>query len=179
MHQDIKKIMFTEEEISKRVLELADQINKDYQGESIYCIGVLKGSGMFMMDLVRRLEMPIEFDFFTVSSYGNSTESSGCVNIVHDVRISVKDKNILLIEDIVDTGNTLRYLKKCLLDRGCKSVKIATMLDKPSRRVNNLTPEYVGFEVPDAFIVGYGLDYAEKYRNFPYIGILKESVWRK
>lgn len=179
MHKDIEKIMFTEEEISKRVLELAGQINKDYQGESIYCIGVLKGSGMFMMDLVRRLELPVEFDFFTVSSYGNSTKSSGCVNIIHDVRISVKDKNILLIEDIVDTGNTLRYLKECLVKRGCKSVKIATMLDKPSRRVNNLTAEYVGFEVPDAFIVGYGLDYAEKYRNFPYIGILKESVWRK
>lgn len=179
MHQDIEKIMFTEEQIDKRVRELAKQLNEDYQGERIYCIGVLKGSGMFMMDLVRRLEIQVEFDFFTVSSYGNSANSNGCVNIIHDVRISVKDKNILLIEDIVDTGNTLSYLKECLNERGCRSVKIATMLDKPSRRINDLHADYVGFEVPDAFIVGYGLDYAEKYRNFPYIGILKESVWKK
>lgn len=179
MHKDIQEVLFTEEQIGKRVRELASDLNTDYGDESVYCIGVLKGSGMFMMDLVKRLEMPVEFDFFTVSSYGSGTTSCGCINIVQDVRISAKNKHILLIEDIVDTGNTLQYLKNCLIERGCQSVKIVTMLDKPSRRVNELIPDYTGFEVPDAFIVGYGLDYAEKYRNLPYIGILKESVWKK
>lgn len=179
MHQDLQEILISEEELDKRVREMAASLNKKFKDELVYCIGVLKGSGMFMMDLVRRLDMPVEFDFFIVSSYGNSTISSGNVNIIQDVRIPVEGKNILLIEDIVDTGNTLQYLKNYLLERGCKSINIVTMLDKPARRVNGLVPEYVGFEVPDAFVVGYGLDYAERYRNLPYVGVLKDSVWKK
>lgn len=179
MHQDLQEILITEEQLDQRVRELAACLNKEYQNEPVYCIGVLKGSGMFMMDLVRRLEMLLEFDFFIVSSYGNSTVSSGNVNIIQDVRIPVKGKHILLIEDIVDTGNTLQYLKNYLLECDCKSIKIITMLDKPARRVNGLIAEYVGFEVPDVFVVGYGLDYAERYRNLPYVGVLKDSVWKK
>lgn len=179
MHQDLQEVLFSEEQIDKRVRELAADLNKEYAGELVYCVGVLKGSGMFMMDLVRRLDMPVEFDFLIVSSYGSGTISSGKVNIIQDVRIPVENKHILLVEDIIDTGNTLQYLKDCFLERKCKSVKIVTMLDKPARRVNGLLADYVGYAVPDAFVVGYGLDYAERYRNLPYIGVLKDSVWKK
>mgnify|MGYP003592943814 CR=1 FL=1 len=179
-HQDLAEILLTEEEIAGRVRELADEINKKYpSGETLYCIGILKGSGMFMMDLVRLLKMPVEFDFMIVSSYGKDTVSSGKINILQDVRMPIVDKHILIVEDIIDTGNTLTCLKAIFSQRQPRSVKVATLLDKPSRRKQPFKADFVGFEIPDAFAVGYGLDYNEKYRNLPYIGVLKEEIWKK
>ncbi|HHW68154.1 MAG: hypoxanthine phosphoribosyltransferase [Epulopiscium sp.] len=177
MKDDVKEILFTEEEIAVKVKELGQQISEDYRGEDLTVVGILKGSNIFMGDLIRKIDIPLSIDFMVVSSYGQSTESSGVVKVLKDLEYSIEGKNILIVEDIIDTGLTLDYLKENLLRRKPKSLKICTLLDKPARRKVDLKVDYVGFEIPDAFIVGYGIDYAEKYRNLPYIAVLKEEVY--
>ncbi len=178
MHADIEKILLSETQIAARITELACELNNLYKGEAVCIVGVLKGSTMFMMDLIRKLDMPVKFDFMIASSYGERTISAGCVNIYLDVRMDVTNEHVLLVEDIIDTGNTLSCLKEYFISKQAKSFNIITLLDKPERRVKPIKADYVGFKIPDQFVVGYGLDYAEKYRNLPYIGILKDSVWQ-
>ena len=174
MKNDVDKILLTEEEIKARVKELGQQITKDYEGKSLLLIGILKGSVPFMADLMRRIDTDVEIDFMSVSSYGSTTKSSGVVRILKDLDHSIEGKNVLIVEDIVDSGLTLSYLKKVLLGRKPASLRVCTMLDKPSRRKVEFTPDYCGFEVEDKFIVGYGLDYDQKYRQLPYISWIKE-----
>ena len=171
----VEEILITEEQIRKRVDELGAQISKDYEGKNILLIGILKGSVPFMADLMRRIDGDVEIDFMSVSSYGSTTKSSGVVRILKDLDHSIEGKDVLIVEDIVDTGLTLSYLKNELLGRRPASLKIATMLDKPSRRKVEFTPDYCGFEVEDKFIVGYGLDFDQKYRQLPYISWIKET----
>lgn len=179
MREDIQEILYSTETLNKRVTELGEQITKDYAGKNLMVIGILKGSNIFTSDLVRAINLPLEMDFMAVSSYGNATESSGIVRILKDLNQSIENYDILIVEDIIDSGLTLRYLKDYLLARNPQSVKICTLLDKPSRRKAEVEVDYIGYEVPDEFIVGYGIDYAERYRNLPYIGILKRSVYEK
>lgn len=177
MHKDIKEIMFNESEIIGLVDSVAERINRDYGDEEIIAVVVLKGSLVFSADLIRRLNMNVRVDFMQASSYGSGTESSGTIKIKKDLENDVKGKNVLIIEDIIDSGRTLYLLKQEMKKRGAASVKIATLLSKPSRHVVNVETEYIGAEIPDEFVVGYGLDLAEKYRNLPYIGILKPEVY--
>lgn len=177
MHKDVEKILYSREEITRRVKELGAEISKDYTGKNPVVIGVLKGAFVFMADLVREIEEPCQIDFIAASSYGNSAETSGTVKITKDIGADIKGRHVLLIEDILDTGVTLSYLKEYMCERGAETVKICAMLDKPARRQANISADYCGFECPDAFIVGYGLDYAEQYRNFPYIGELKAEIY--
>lgn len=179
MHQDIKEILFTEEQIAARVHELGAQITKDYAGRPILMCGILKGAVTFFTDLARCIEGPVYFDFMSCSSYGSSTTSSGVLKIRKDLDNDVKDKDVLIVEDIIDTGVTLSHLVPMLKERGARSVKLATLLSKPARRQVEVPVDYNGFEIPDAFVVGYGLDYDSRYRNLPYIGILKEEVYAK
>lgn len=179
MNLDHVDIMYSEAEVMAKVEELGRIITHDYQGKDLLVVGILKGAFIFMADLVRKIDLPVEIDFMSVSSYGTSTVSSGEVRIVKDLDNSIKDKDVLIIEDIVDTGLTLKYIKEILNKREPKSVKVCCLLDKPSRRTADMIPEYVGFTIPDEFIVGYGLDYAEKYRNYPAVCILKPSVYKK
>lgn len=179
MIQDMEKILVTREQIASKVEELGKKISEDYQDKTPLFIGVLKGSVPFVADLMRVVDIHMEFDFMAVSSYGASTISSGQVKILKDLDQSVEGRDILIVEDIIDTGLTLNYLMHLLLQRQARSVEIVTFLDKPSGRKVDLAPKYVGYEIPDGFVVGYGLDYAEKYRNFPHIGILKPSVYEK
>ncbi|HOA80918.1 MAG TPA: hypoxanthine phosphoribosyltransferase, partial [Defluviitaleaceae bacterium] len=151
----------------------------DYRGKDLTVIGILKGSNIFMGDLIRKIDIPLQIDFMVVSSYGQSTESSGIVRVIKDLDYSIEGKNILIVEDIIDTGLTLAYLKEILLKRKPQSVKICSLLDKPARRRVDLEVDYIGFETPDEFIVGYGIDYSEKYRNLPYIAVLKDEVYNK
>ena len=176
MHQDIKEILFTEEQIAARVRELGAQITKDYAGKTILMCGILKGAVTFFTDLARCIDGPVYFDFMSCSSYGSSTTSSG---VLKDLDNDVKDKDVLIVEDIIDTGVTLSHLVPMLQERGARSVKLATLLSKPARRQVEVPVDYNGFEIPDAFVVGYGLDYDSRYRNLPYIGILKEEVYSK
>ena len=173
MKNDIKKILVTEEQLSQRAAELAEAIEKDYNGEDFIAISILKGGFVFMADLIRNIISKVQMDFMVASSYGASTTSSGHLEIKKDTSIDLKDKNVLIVEDIVDTGRTLSKLKENFLSRGAKSVKICTMLDKPSRREVEVFVDYKGFQIENEFVVGYGLDYAEKYRNLPYVGVLK------
>ena len=175
MHQDIKEILFTEEQIAARVRELGAQITKDYAGKTI----LIKGAVTFFTDLARCIDGPVYFDFMSCSSYGSSTTSSGVLKIRKDLDNDVKDKDVLIVEDIIDTGVTLSHLVPMLQERGARSVKLATLLSKPARRQVEVPVDYNGFEIPDAFVVGYGLDYDSRYRNLPYIGILKEEVYSK
>lgn len=177
MHQDMKEILISEAEIAKKVTELGQMISRDYKDLNPLCICVLKGAVPFMADLIRKIEIPLEMDFMAVSSYGSSTKSSGVVRILKDLEASVEGRHVLVVEDIIDSGLTLSYLIALLKGRKAASVKVATLLDKPARRTVDLKPDYCGFEIPDEFVVGYGLDYAEKYRNLPYIGVLKEEVY--
>ncbi len=179
MFNDVKKILITEEEIQQRVKELADIVSKDYKGKHLLMICILKGAIMFYSDLARNLTIPVAMDFMAVSSYGKSTKSSGEVRILKDLAMPAEGLDILIIEDILDSGNTLHYIKKILGDRNPASLKICTLLDKPERREKPITVDYVGFEIPDEFVIGYGLDFAEKYRNLPYIGVLKEEVYEQ
>jgi hypoxanthine phosphoribosyltransferase len=179
MNQDIEKILITEEEIQAKVKELGEILTKEYEGRFPLAIGVLKGAMPFMADLIKRIDTYLEMDFMDVSSYGNSTVSSGEVKIIKDLDTSVEGRDILIIEDIIDSGLTLSYLVELFRYRKAKSIKIVTLLDKPTGRKANIQADYVGFIVPDEFVVGYGLDYAEKYRNLPYIGVLKPEVYRK
>lgn len=177
MHKDVEKILVSEEKIRETVKRIGDEINRDLAGEPLLVIVILKGSTPFAMDLIRTLNMPVELDFMQVSSYGVSTETSGSINIKRDLDQDISGKNILIVEDIIDSGNTLFKLKSLFESRNTKSVRICTMLDKPSRRVADVHVDYTGIEIPDEFVIGYGLDYAEQYRNLPYIGVLKRSVY--
>ena len=177
MHQDVERILFTQEELARRVGELGEQITADYAGKEVAVASVLRGSYIFMADLTRAIQLPITVDFMAVSSYGSGTVSSGQVEIKKDLSDSIEGKDLIIVEDILDSGNTLYYLMDVLRARKPASIRICTMLDKPERRSKPITADYVGFSIPDAFVVGYGLDYDEKYRNLPYIGILKPSVY--
>ena len=179
MHKDVERILVSEEKIREIVEKISSDINRDLNGEQLLVIVILKGSTPFAMDLIRKLEMPVEIDFMQVSSYGKSTSSDGFINIKRDIDQDVTGKNILIVEDIIDSGNTLNKLKTLFEDRKAKSVRICTMLDKPSRRVVDVKVNYSGIEIPDEFVVGYGLDYDEQYRNLPYVGVLKRSVYEK
>lgn len=169
----IKKILISEKEIKRVVLKLGKQISTDYAGKNLMMLCVLKGSVIFMADLMRALSIPCTIDFMAVSSYGSGTESSGVVKIIKDLDYPIEDRDLLIVEDILDSGRTLHYLMDILMRRNPKSIKICTLLDKPERRTEPIEANYAGFNIPDEFVVGYGLDYAEKYRNLPYVGILK------
>ncbi|MBO5774110.1 MAG: hypoxanthine phosphoribosyltransferase [Clostridia bacterium] len=177
MHKDLAKILISKEEIEKRVKEMGEQITRDYEGESVVMVAILRGAVVFFSELVKNVDLDVRFDFMVVSSYGAGSTSSGEVKIVKDVSQGIEGKNVLIVEDIIDTGNTLKNLKKMLLTRNPQSLKIVSLLDKPSRRLVELEGDYVGFTVPNEFVVGYGLDYAEKYRNLPEIGVLKEEIY--
>lgn len=167
------EVLLTEEEIDRRIQEIGDQISRDYAGKQVHLVCVLKGGSFFMCELAKRITVPVSIDFMSVSSYGGDTESSGVVRIVKDLDEPLKDRHVIVIEDIVDSGRTLSYLLDMLRSRGPVDVRLCTLLDKPDRRVVDVKVDYTGFEIPDEFVVGYGLDYDQKYRNLPYIGIVK------
>jgi hypoxanthine phosphoribosyltransferase len=177
MENMIKSILLSEEEIAEKVKELGQRITNDYKGKDLILVGILKGAVIFMADLARNINMPIGMDFMAVSSYGKSSTSTGEVRIIKDLDFSVEDKDILIVEDIIDSGYTLAYLTDNLKKRGAKSVKVCTLLDKPDRRKVDVPVDYPGFDIPDEFVVGYGLDYSEKGRNLPYVAALKEEVY--
>ena len=178
MNKDIKEILISEEKIDEMVTRIAAEIDRDYKDKNLVLLCILKGSIVFMGDLMKKITIPTEIDCMKVSSYGAQTESSGNINIRLDInRPDLPECDILIIEDIIDSGRTLKYLTEYLLFKGARSVKTCTLLDKPSRRVVELPPDYVGCEIPDEFVVGYGLDYAEKYRALPFVGILKPEVY--
>ncbi len=168
------KVLVSKEQIAEKTKELGRRISQDYEGEEIVLIGVLKGGFVFLGDLAREITTDVLVDFIMVSSYGNSTKSSGVVKIIKDIDIDIKDRNVIIVEDLIDTGLTLRYLKELFKSKGPKSVKVCTALDKPSRRKVDIEIEYEGIIIPDEFIVGYGLDYAEKYRNLPDVCVICE-----
>ena len=177
LEKDIEKVLYTEEQLKARVKELGAQITADYAGKSPLIASVLRGSYVFMADLTRAIDLPISVDFMAVSSYGAGTSSSGQVQILKDLSDRIDGKDLIVVEDILDSGNTLYYLLDVLRARRPASIRLCTLLDKPSRRVRPIQPDYCGFTIPDAFVVGYGLDYAEHYRNLPYIGILKREIY--
>lgn len=177
MHNDIKQVLLSEEQLQEKIKELGQKITEDYQDRNPLVICVLKGAFIFMADLVKQMKMPMEIDFMAVSSYGSSTKSSGVVRIIKDLEVSVEGRDVLIVEDIIDSGLTLSYLIDVLERRNALSVAVVTLLDKPERRTVPLEVEYKGFTLPDEFVVGYGLDYAEKYRNLPYIGVLKPEIY--
>ncbi len=177
LEKDIDRVFFSAQELQDRVRELGARITHDYEGKDPLFVGVLKGSFVFMADLMRAVDLYCDIDFMAVSSYGSGTTTTGAVKINKDLTYSVEDRHIILVEDILDSGVTLNYLKKYIEARKPASVSICTLLDKPARRKADISADYVGFECPDAFIVGYGLDYAERYRNLPYIGVLKSEIY--
>lgn len=166
-------VLLSEEEVDKRIQEIGEQISTDYAGEQVHLVCVLRGGVFFLCELAKRITVPVSLDFMSVSSYGSDTKSSGVVKIVKDLDDSLADKNVIVVEDIVDSGRTLSYLLEMLKDRGPKSMRLCTLLDKPDRRVVDVKVDYTGFQIPDEFVVGYGLDYAQKYRNLPYIGVVE------
>lgn len=168
-------VLIDEETVDAKIKEIGEMISKDYAGKTIHMICILKGGTFFMCELAKRITVPVTIDFMSVSSYGNETESSGVVRIMRDLDQSIKDMDVLVVEDIVDSGRTLSYLLNILKDRGPSSIKLCTLLDKPDRRVTDVKVDYTCFEIPDEFVVGYGLDYAQKYRNLPYIGVVELS----
>ncbi|WP_427339290.1 hypoxanthine phosphoribosyltransferase [Caloranaerobacter sp. DY30410] len=178
MKQDIRQILIETDELQKRIKELGQEITKDYKDKDLVVICVLKGAVMFMSDLCKNIDLPLSMDFMAVSSYGSSTQSSGVVRILKDLDSSIEDKDVLIVEDIIDTGLTLSYLVENLKSRGPRSVKICTLLNKPERRKTEVKVDYIGFTIPDEFVVGYGLDFNERYRNLPYICVLKEDVYK-
>ena len=177
MDKDMAKVLFSQEELQTRIRELGAQLSEDYRGKTPTMVCILKGAIMFYTDLVRSMDIPLTMDFMAVSSYGNSTKSSGEVEIRKDLSTSIEGKHVVIVEDIVDSGFTLTYLTRLLNTRGAKSIKLCTLLDKPSRRTKAITADLAGFVVPDEFVVGYGLDYCQQYRNVPYIGVLKPEVY--
>ena len=179
MHEDIAEILLTNEEISAKVIELGKRITDDYRGKNLLLLGTLKGAVPFIADLSRAIELPLEIDYMAISSYGNSTESSGVVRILKDLEGPISQKHVLIVEDIVDSGLTLHYQTEVLRQRRPLSLRICTLLDKGRERVKAVELDYTGFQIPDRFVVGYGLDYAQRYRNLPYIGILKPSVYQE
>ncbi len=178
LNQDILKVLYTEEQIAARIAELGAQMYRDFKGKDPLFVSVLRGAFIFMADIVRACPVKSDVEFIAVSSYGNATTSSGAVQITHDIQQDITGRHLVVIEDILDSGNTLSFLKQYFMTKGAASVTIVTLLDKPSRRVKSIAADYVGFEVPDEFVVGYGLDYAQKYRNLPYIGVLKPEIYQ-
>ncbi|MBQ8094361.1 MAG: hypoxanthine phosphoribosyltransferase [Clostridia bacterium] len=179
LYQDVEsELLVTKEKIAERVRELGRQIARDYEGRDLVVVSILKGSVLFFSDLIREIDMPLTIDFMQASSYGNAAQSSGFVHIKKDLDRDIEGKDVLLVEDIVDSGRTLAYLKTMLKERGANSIRVATLLDKPEGRQVEMEADYVGFIIPNAFVVGYGLDYAEKYRNIPEIGILRPRVYQ-
>lgn len=177
---EIEKVLISKEQIDKRIQELGEQISKDYNGKDLILIGVLKGCFVFLSDLIRNISIHCTIDFMDVSSYESaSTESSGIVRILKDLDSSIENKHVLIVEDIIDTGTTLEYLIEFLKSRKPSSIKIAALFNKPSRRTVRVEAEYIGFEIPNEFIIGYGLDFDEKYRNLPYIGVLKKEFYSR
>ena len=168
------EVMIDEETVEARIAEIAKQLSEEYEGKTLHIIGVLKGSVFFMCELAKKLTVPVTMDFMSASSYGNDTKSSGAVKLIKDLDESIEGRNVVLIEDIMDSGRTLSYLIKILKERKPASFKVVTLLDKPDRRVVELEPDITGFVIPDRFVVGYGLDCAQKYRNLPYIGVISE-----
>lgn len=179
MENDVESVMISEEDLAKKVKELASKLDKDYEGKNPLLVAILKGSVVFYADLVRNMKIPLEMDFMSISSYGVSSKSSGEVKLLKDLDRSIEGRHVIIVEDIIDSGYTLSYLKRMLYSRKPASIKICAMLDKIERRVVAIEPDYKCFDIADEFVIGYGLDYAEKYRNLPYIGILKRSVYEK
>ncbi len=177
MHKDVERVLISQDKLENIVKSLAKQIEKDYNGRDFIMVGLLKGSIVFMAELMTKVNLDFRIDFMVASSYGGGTESSGKVKIIKDMEVDPRGRDILIVEDIVDSGNTLNFVINHLVSRGAKTVQVCTLCDKPSRRKVPLVPDYCGAEIPDEFIVGYGLDYDEKYRNLPYIGVLKRSVY--
>jgi hypoxanthine phosphoribosyltransferase len=178
IRDDILEVLIDEETLQNKVAELAAQISHDYAGQDLLLVGALKGAVVFMVDLSLQISLPLNMDFMAISSYGASTQSSGVVRILKDLDSSIEDRNVLIVEDIVDSGLTLSYLAEYLRARGPASLKICALLNKPSRRSSSVQVDYLGFDIPDKFVVGYGLDFAEKYRNLPFIGVLKPELYR-
>lgn len=178
MHKDIEEVLITEQQLQKKVRELGRQITGDYQGRPLLLLCILKGALMFLADLAREIDLSLEMDFMVISSYGSATESSGVVRIVKDLEESIDGKHVLVVEDIIDSGLTLHYLLEVLHTRNPASLRVCTLIDKVKEREKIVTPDYTGFQVADRFVVGYGLDYAQHYRNLPYIGILKPAVYQ-
>jgi len=177
MYDSIEKVLIDKNTIAKKVAELGEQITKDYEGESVVVVGILKGSAPFMTDLIREIDLPMDIDFLVASSYANSTETSGNVKIIKDINIDVENKVVIIVEDIIDTGLTMYNLKEIFKVRKCKEFKICTLLDKKERRKIEIEADYIGFDVPNYFVVGYGLDYNGKYRNLQEIGVLKSEIY--
>ncbi len=179
--KDIDHVLVSEEELDSIVTKIAEEIDRDYgENGNVLLLGILKGSVVFMADLMKKLTIPVEIDFMKVSSYGKGTETTGRINIILDIRRGdLSEKDIIIVEDIIDSGRTLSYLTEYLKINGARSVKTCTLLDKPSRREVDFVPDYRGAEIPDEFVVGYGLDYAEKYRALPFVGVLKEEIYTK
>ncbi|PWM21450.1 MAG: hypoxanthine phosphoribosyltransferase [Oscillospiraceae bacterium] len=179
MQDDIQSVLISQEELADAVQKLGERISKDYEGKNLMLVSVLKGSVVFMADLMRAITIPASIDFMSVSSYGSGVKTSGVVRIIKDLDEELNGRDILIVEDILDSGMTLSYLKEHIQAKGAHSIRIATLLDKPERRKVDIHPDYSCFSVPDEFVVGYGLDYAERYRNLPYVGILKPRVYEK
>jgi len=180
LYQDLDRILVTKEEIAAKVREMGEKITRDYAGKEPVIICILKGASIFFADLIREIELPVTTDFMAISSYGSATKTTGVVRVLKDLDRDILGRDVIVVEDIVDSGITLSYLRKILLQRGAASLKIATLLDKPARRkVQDLTVDYVCFDIPDAFVVGYGLDYDQVYRNLPDIGVLSPRVYEK
>ena len=177
MEKDILKVLYTEEEIAQRIQELGKELYEALKGKNPLFVSVLRGAFIFMADITRACPVKCDVEFIAVSSYGNATSTSGAVQITHDIQQDISGRNLVVVEDILDSGTTLSFLKQYFLTKGAASVSICTLLDKPSRRMKAIRADYIGFEVPDEFVVGYGLDYAQKYRNLPYIGVLKPEVY--
>lgn len=177
MNKDIEKVLVSEEELKEIAARLGAQISKDYLGKNLLLVGILRGSVVFLSDLMRNISIPCKVDFMSVSSYGDGVTSTGIVKIVHDLDINIAGYDVLIVEDILDTGRTLTHLTELLKSRQPNSIRICTCLDKPDRRVTDLRADYMGVQIPDEFVVGYGLDYSNLYRNLPYVGVLKPSVY--
>lgn len=178
MRDKVQEVLITEKKLAARIGELGKEMTKDYKKKDLFVVGVLKGANIFMSDLIRKIDLPMQMDFMAVSSYGMSTESSGTVRIIKDLDFSIEGKDVLIVEDIIDSGLTLKYLTRILMERKPASLKICTLLDKPERRKVDIPIDYIGFRIPDAFIVGYGIDFAEGYRNLPYVAVLKEEAYK-
>lgn len=179
MQQDILKVLYTEEQLAKKVQELGGQISKDYEGKNVLLVALLKGAVVFMADLMRSITIPVAIDFMAVSSYGSGTKTTGVVKIIKDLDLDLSGRHVLIVEDILDSGMTLSYISQLLEDRHPESIRICALLNKPDRRVADIKADYVGFDIPDEFVVGYGLDFDEQYRNLPYVGVLKPAIYLK
>ncbi len=178
LHPDVSHVIISEDQLKARVAELGAEISRDYEGESVLLVAVLRGAALLIADLAREISVPVELDFMAVSSYGSSTKSSGVVRILKDLDEIIEGRNVLVVEDILDTGLTLKYLLKNLASRKPKSLEVVTLLSKAGKQRVPIQCKYVGFDIPDEFVIGYGLDYAERYRNLPYIGVLKPEIYQ-